>query len=125
MGINEYYSADLSEKTQRGSNANAKLGKYLGGTVPFGFEIVDKEYTINEATAPYVKKIFSMYASGMSVVEICQYLNDRRIRSSLGAKFNNNSLHHMLKNERYLGTYIYDNIVIPNRIPQIIDKGTV
>lgn len=123
LGINEYYSADLSEKTQRGSNANAKLGKYLGGTVPFGFEIVDKEYTINEATAPYVKKIFSMYASGMSVVEICQYLNDRGIRSSLGAKFNNNSLHHMLKNERYLGTYIYDNIVIPNRIPQIIDKG--
>lgn len=122
LGINEYYSVDLSEKTQRGSSANAQLGKFLGGTVPFGFKIVDREYTIDEDTAPYVKKIFSMYASGVSVVEICQYLNDRGIRSSLGVKFNNNSLHHMLKNERYLGTYIYKDVVIPNRIPQIINK---
>ncbi len=122
LGINEYYSIDLSEKTQRGSSANAQLGKFLGGTVPFGFKIIDREYTIDEDTAPYVKKIFSMYASGVSVAEICQYLNDRGIRSSLGAKFNNNSLHHMLKNERYLGTYIYKDVVIPNRIPQIVDK---
>lgn len=122
LGINEYYSVDLSEKTQRGSNANAQLGKFLGGTVPFGFKIVNQEYTRDEDTAPYVKKIFSMYASGVSVVEICQYLNDRGIRSSLGAKFNNNSLHTMLKNERYLGTYIYKDVVIPNRIPQLVDK---
>ncbi len=123
LGINEYYSVDLSEKTQRGSSANAKLGKFLGGTVPFGFKIVNQEYTVDEDTAPYVQKIFSMYASGVSVVEICQYLNDRGIRSSLGKKFNNNSLHHMLKNKRYLGTYIYKDVVIPNRIPQIIDNN--
>lgn len=122
LGINEYYSVDLSEKTQRGSNANAQQGKFLGGTVPFGFKIVDREYTVDENTAPYVQKIFSMYASGVSVVEICQYLNDSGIRSSLGAKFNNNSLHTMLKNKRYLGTYIYKDIVIPNRIPQLVDK---
>ncbi len=122
LGINEYYSVDLSEKTQRGSSANAQLGKFLGGTVPLGFKIVDREYTIDENTAPYVQKIFSMYASGVSVVEICQYLNDRGIRSSKGAKFNNNSLHTMLKNKRYLGTYIYKDVVILNRIPQIIDK---
>lgn len=123
LGINEYYSADLSEKTQRGSNANALLGKYLGGTVPFGFKIVDREFTRDEITAPYVKKIFSMYASGMSVVEICQYLNDRGLKSTQGATFNNNSLHHMLKNERYLGTYIYDDVVIPHRIPQLVEKS--
>lgn len=58
LGINEYYSIDLSEKTQRGSSANAQLGKFLGGTVPFGFKIIDREYTIDEDTAPYVKKIF-------------------------------------------------------------------
>ena len=122
LGINEYYSVDLSEKTQRGSSANAQLGKFLGGTVPLGYKIVNQEYTLDEEKAPYVKKVFSMYASGKSVVEICQYLNDRGIKSSLGATFNNNSLHHMLKNERYLGTYIYKDVVIPNRIPQIIDK---
>ncbi|MBQ2663575.1 MAG: recombinase family protein, partial [Clostridia bacterium] len=123
LGINEYYSVDLSEKTQRGSSANAQLGKFLGGTVPFGFKIVDREYTVDEETAPYVKKIFSMYASGVSIVNICQYMNERGIRSSLGAKFNGNSLHHMLKNERYLGTYIYKDVVIPNRIPKLIDKS--
>lgn len=122
LGINEYYSVDLSEKTQRGSSANAELGKFLGGTVPLGFKIVDKEYTIDKETAPYVQKIFAMYASGKSVVEICQYLNERGIKSSTDAEFNNNSLHHMLKNERYLGTYIYKDVVIPNRIPQIINN---
>ena len=57
LGINEYYSVDLSEKTQRGSSANAELGKFLGGTVPLGFKIVDKEYTIDKETAPYVQKM--------------------------------------------------------------------
>lgn len=63
-----------------------------------------------------------MYASGVPVVEICQYLNDRGIKSSRGAAFNHNSLHHMLKNKRYLGTYVYDGIETPNRIPQIVDN---
>jgi len=120
LGINEYYSVDLSEKSQRGSNANAQKGLYNGGTVPLGFKIVNKEYAIDEDTAPYVQKIFSMYASGKSVVEIFEYLNDRGIISSKGSKFNKDSLHHMLKNEKYLGIYSYGGTKLPDRIPRLV-----
>ena len=120
LGINEYYSADLSEKSQRGSKDNAEKCLYNGGTVPFGFKIVDKHYMVDDEKAKWVEKIFTMYANGKRISEICEYMNAMGVKSSTGAKFNKNSLHKMLENEKYIGTYIYDDIKIPNGIPRII-----
>lgn len=120
LGINEYYSADLSEKSQRGSKDNAEKCLYNGGTVPFGFKIVDKHYVIDEKKAKWVEKIYTMYANGKRVSEICEYLNSMGIKSSTGADFNKNSLHKMLENKKYIGTYIYGDVEIPNGIPRII-----
>ena len=121
LGVNEYYSVDLIEKTQRGMIDNATSCLHNGGIPAFGFKVAeDKRYIIDETNAKWVEKIFSMYANGKTVASICEYLNSMGIKTSKGVDFNKNSLHTMLRNEKYIGTYTYGDISVPNGIPRII-----
>lgn len=53
-GMAEFYSAELSQKIRRGMNESAHKHKAVGDVVPLGYKLVDKEYVIDEKTAPWV-----------------------------------------------------------------------
>jgi site-specific DNA recombinase len=120
-GYAKFYSAELSEKILRGMQENALKCKYNGGALPLGYT-TDREqrYLIDAVTAPVVQEIFTSYAGGATVKEICDTLNERGIKTQYGNAFNKNSLHRMLNNRRYIGEYIYRDTVIPGGIPAII-----
>ena len=118
----EYYSAELSQKIRRGMDINAQKCLCIGGKIALGFKVdSEKRFQIDEAIAPFVVKIFEMYAGGKPVVEITEYLNAQKLQTSIGGTFNKNSLRRMLQNKRYLGIYTYKDIEIPDGIPRIID----
>jgi len=128
----EYFSDDLAIKVNRGMDLNADKCYSNGGSIPFGFVTVPIEeptrigkkpkkiYKVNEEEKPIVIEIFTRYANGERIVDICDSLNNRGIRTAKGAEFNKNSLTKMLKNEKYIGTYIYKEVKVPNGIPRII-----
>ena len=82
---------------------NALKGKYTCGLVPLGYKLDSEKYfQIDDLTAPIVQEIYTRYADGETVVEITSSLNERgnyRQRSA----FQQNSLHKMLKNRKYIG----------------------
>lgn len=121
-GVNAWYSADLSEKVKRNMDLNAEKCLSNGGYTPLGYKIVNKRYVIDANTAPIVQEIFKKYASGITIKEICDSLNERQLKTTKGAAFNKCSLATMLKNRKYLGIYIYDGKEIPGGMPQIIDE---
>ena len=53
---------------------NVKQGDSAGGIAPFGLQIVDKRYEIDEKEAPAVKLMFDMAARGKSYREIIDAL---------------------------------------------------
>lgn len=122
-GLAEYYSVELSQKIRRGIGVSVDKRKIFGGQCPLGFSI-DKEaktYVINEETAPIVKQIFEMYANGKSVADISSYLNANNYKTSTGADFNKNSLHTLLQNKKYIGSYVYKGEEIEKNVfPRII-----
>ena len=122
-GVNEYYSAELSQKIVRGMTENALKCRYNGGGMPLGY-IADENqyYQIDPATSPIVQEIFTRYADGETITKITESLNARGLRTSKGAAFNKNSLHSMLKNRRFIGEYQYRDIVTPGGIPAIITQ---
>ena len=123
-GMAEYYSAELSQKVQRGMQINAEKHLSNGSVVGLGFKVdADRRYQIDPDTAPVVKKIFEKYAQGVPVADIVRNLNARQIKTARGNEFNKNSLHRMLCNPRYIGTYVYKGKETPDVIPQIIDKA--
>jgi len=120
-GMAEYYSKELSQKIKRGMDINASKCLHTGGSVALGFSVDrDRHYQINENTAPIVRKIFEMYASGDTVKQICDYLNRQQIKTSRGGLFNKNSLHRMLINKRYIGIYTYMGNETIGGVPRII-----
>ena len=107
-GMAEYYSKELSRKVSRGIYESALKHRHIGGTVPFGFILTkNKKYKPDPVKAPIVREIFERYASGDPAVAICSSLNSRGITTSLDKKFNKSSLHRILSNPKYIGTYSY------------------
>ena len=124
-GMAEYYSLQLSQNVRRGHLEAAKKHHVMGGSnLSYGYRMApDKTYEINPEEAPVVKQIFDMYAGGKTEFEIIRYLNDSGIRTRKGAVFKKNSLIKMLKNERYIGTYTYKDVIRDEDVvPQIVDK---
>lgn len=121
-GMAEYYSVELSQKIRRGMDINAEKCLSTGGNVALGFCVDEaKHIQIDPSTAPVVVKIFEMYASGSSMADIIRYLNGQHIKTSYGNEFNKNSINRILRNKRYIGTYTYRDLEIPDGLPRIID----
>lgn len=124
-GMAEFYSRELSEKVTMGMRQNANKGISNGGSIPLGIRLNEnRELEIDPKTAIIVKDIFEMYASGKNMKEIVDYLNKKGYKTSAGNSFKINSLHRILTNKKYNGYYVYDDILIENAIPKLIDDNT-
>ena len=95
--INEYYSADLREKTIRGMRQSA-LKAQSTGHIPLGYKVVDKKLAIDEDTRIIPETVFSMYAAGERLTDIAEHLNSRGYRTAKGKKFTTKSFYAMLSN---------------------------
>ena len=76
--FNEWHAANTSKKIRAVKKAHAKEGIYTAKKAAYGYKIgTDKKRTpvIDEETAPIVRRIFEMYASGMSPLKISETLN--------------------------------------------------
>jgi len=121
----EYYSYELAEKIKRGYATKAAQCLYLGSTIPLGYYVDEhRKFQVNEDIAPYVVVAFDMYASGKTIREINEYLNNNNVKSSRGNKFTKNSLSSFFSNRAYIGEYKFGSTIIPNGMPRIIDNET-
>ncbi len=115
VGQAAYYSRNLSKETKIKAIPFAKKSNFMGGVPPLGYKIVDKKYVINEDEAHIIRKIFAMYLAGKSYTSILDDLNGSGYRTRHGNVFGKNSLHDILRNVKYAGTYIYNKVVkLPN-----------
>lgn len=105
------YLEYTKEILQRGRNASAREGNYIGSLPPYGYDKVKigKNWTlaINETEANFVKIAFQMYADGNGAFTIAHHLN------SIGAKprnvelFNATAIRQILENPVYIGKIRY------------------
>ncbi len=56
--LSEYYILDLSTEVKKGHKETALKGLHNGGYAPFGYDVVDQKYVVNEMEASYVRKMF-------------------------------------------------------------------
>ena len=114
--MSEYYSANLSREFKKGQYENAIACKHTGGFAPLGFRFnADLKYEINEEEAVHVRFIFQSILSGMNYSQIIEELNRRGVRTRCGREFGRNSLHEILRNEKYTGVYIYRRSALPDK----------
>jgi site-specific DNA recombinase len=141
--FNQIWALQSRQKTMEKLRFMARNGQHTGGKPALGYMIEDGKLVICEPEAEVVRRIFNEYVSGVSYRDIIAGLNRDGIKTKRGNAFGSNSLHDMLKNEKYIGTLVYgqspyrpdgtrnthakdgaDVIRIENAIPAIIDKKT-
>ena len=122
-GYAEYYSAELSQKIHRGQKENALKCRNNGGNIPLGY-VVGPEgvLVVDPLTAPLVQEIFTMYDEGKTISEITKSLNQRGLKTRKGFDFRIGSVSLILKNRKYIGEYRYQDVVIPNGVPALVDE---
>ncbi len=124
-GYAEYYSENLSRNIKRGMKENALQCIATGGAgLALGYTVgEDRKYKIEPIGAKIVQEIFQMYADGHSASQIISYCNEKGYKTARGNTFNKNSLKTILRNEKYIGTYKYMDVVTPGCVPPIIDTA--
>lgn len=121
-GYAEYYVENLRRGVKRGMRENALKG-YVNGKTPLGYRRgKDKKYEIDPYEAKAVREIFERYARNEPIIDIVRWLNDNGYKTTTGGQFNKNSLRRILTNDKYIGVYRYDDIVIEDIVPPIIDR---
>ena len=123
-GFAEYYSAELSQKIQRGHHDNALKAKNNGGYTPVGYMIDQATHAlvIDPIMAPLVREIYERYDKGESITDIGESLKQRGIKTKRGTDFSKATLGRVLSSRKYIGEYKYADVVIPEGIPAIIEK---
>lgn len=122
--FNDFYARDTSRKIRAVQRAKGERGERVGTTIPYGYmknPDNPKQYIPNPETAPIVKRIFEMYASGIGIVKICDRLSAEKITcpsvyafKTSGNKSGNpdlsrpyhwaqNTVRNMLSNQEYVG----------------------
>lgn len=125
-GMAEYYSLQLAQNVRRGQRESAKKSQSNGGGRSFGYRVnpETKKFEADSKTAPFVTEIFKRYAAGQTQAELAKWLNEQGIKSARGNAFTVNSLHRILKNERYTGVYIFKDIRNEGGMPALVDRAT-
>lgn len=123
-GMNQYYSAELSQKIHRGLKESYRKGNFTGGSQLFGYNVIDKKNVIDEAEADIVREVFNRFSKGESVKSIGDDLISRGIRTKKGHYVDDKRLYKIIGNSKYIGQVTHNDVVYTNIYPAIIDKDT-
>ena len=118
-GMNQYYSAELSQKVKRGMRETRLKGYYQGGGLPYGYKVADRKVVIDEETAENIRYMYEQFAKGVYVRQIIEALTAKGVLYH-GKPFAKNTVYNILKNDKYRGVYYHDDERVDNLYPQII-----
>ena len=122
MNVNQFFSENMGEDIKRNQADNA-LNCRANGPASFGYKTGDDgRFVIDEPAAEIVREIFTRVACGEPFVDIANDLNARGIKTRKGNPWGKSSFVKILKNERYIGVYIFNDVRIEGGMPEIISK---
>jgi site-specific DNA recombinase len=130
---NEDFVKSLGDKVRRGQEGQVLRGLVPGGRC-FGYDnvpiedptrkgqygrpyVVGVERKVNPEQAEVVRKIFTLYANGLSLLKVARYLNDAGVptfrptttlRSGERTLWHQSSVRYVLTNELYHGVCVYN-----------------
>lgn len=120
--MDEYYSAELSRKMMRGKEESFQKGYYLNHVAPFGYKLVGRRLTVDEATAPLVPEIFRGYLDGKRIGEIAANLNAKGIPTAAGTRWKPMDVSRLLHRRLYIGEYKFGDFEGVMPCPQIVPR---
>jgi len=118
-------SEQIGERTYIGMREKAETseGMVMGFTPPFGYSVHKGELVTNDDEMNVVKEIFSSYASGRTMDEICYSLNRSGTLTRKNNAWNKYNLRNILHNPVYAGYMRWDGLFIPHNAEKAVTEN--
>src|SRR6266851_9383419 len=123
-----------SERVRDKFAASRKKGKWMGGSIPLGYDVIDKKLVINKTDAKTVRYIFDRYLEAKSFRTLLDDLNSKQVftkkriladkRTIGGIRFTYGPLAYLLKNRVYIGETTHHGASFSGEHEPIIDLKT-
>lgn len=97
-----------AETTMRSMMKKANEKSSTGGPIPYGYKVINKEFFIEETEAPAVRLMFNGIISGLTIPEIIKTLTSKGYLTRANKPFSPQTIHRILRSEKYKGTYLYN-----------------
>ncbi len=117
----QFERRQVSARVVANMNARAKRGLYNGGSVPFGYKLIEDKpgyLNVDEDAALIVKKAFEVFLKKESLQPTARWLNENgfKLKKSISGggrfkrlgQFTVDNLHHILRNKIYIGIKFYE-----------------
>ncbi|WP_264330995.1 recombinase family protein [Wolbachia endosymbiont (group B) of Erebia ligea] len=92
----------IVERVKNKIATSKEQGLWMGGTLPFGYDVKDKELIINEKEAKIVRHIFERYLELKSMAELARELNSQGYRTKSDI-FKKATVRRIITNPIYMG----------------------
>ena len=134
MSFAEFEREMIAERTRDKIAAARRKGKWTGGPVPLGYDVVDKHLVVNDLEAVVVREIFDLYLKHRSALSVMRILNEtgratKRHRAKNGnvraaRAWTKDAVLRILKNPVYAGYMPYRDEIHPGEHDAIVDQDT-
>ena len=133
MSFAEFEREMIAERTRDKIAAARRKGKWTGGAVPLGYDVVDKHLVVNDLEAVVVREIFDLYLQHRSALSVMRILNEMgRITKRHKAKngkvrkaraWAKDSVLRVLRNPIYAGFMPYRDEIHEGEHAAIVDRN--
>ncbi len=117
--------------------ASKRKGMWMGGTIPFGYQVKDRRLEIVETEATTLRVMFKMYAQLGTVEALMEYLihngitnhktanstTNQSAKQTIPTAFSRGALYHILKNPLYIGKTTHKGASYEGMHEPIIDDA--
>jgi len=113
--------------------ASKRKGMWMGGNLPIGYDVQNRQLVINEAEADTVRYMFGRYAELGTVSALQADLKQRGIVSKIwtstagkargGVGYSRGALYYLLRNQIYLGRIAHKNESYDGQHAPIVDQA--
>lgn len=101
--------------------ASKRKGIWMGGNVPLGYKVKDRQLLIDHEPAKTVRHIFEQYLDLGCVPKLKTYLEEKHIYGKQQKPFSRGALYHILTSRIYLGEIVHRKESFPGQHQAIID----
>ncbi|WP_291206972.1 recombinase family protein [Hyphomonas sp.] len=110
----------IGERIRDKFAASRKRGMWMGGSVPFGYDVRDRKLVVNGDEAATVRRIFERYVELGSATELARELRRGGTRNKQGTLIDKGYLYRLLNNRVYRGAAVHKGNVYAGEHEAII-----
>jgi DNA invertase Pin-like site-specific DNA recombinase len=121
--VSRQESEHKAERIRRKAKELALAGKWMGGSRPYGWQIVGRVPIIDEVEAAIIREAHSHVLAGFSLGSFIQSLSERGVLTARGGAWSYATLRQMLRRPRNAGLAEWEGEVVgESEFPAIVER---